>query len=623
MRQQLTFRAAVAADWPAIEALLLAARLPLEGARAHLASFLVGEADGTIQAAGGFERYGSVALLRSVVLAAPLRGQGVGQQLLDALRGKAQAAGVQALYLLTTTAAGFFGRHGFQRVERHAAPAALHASQEFQGVCPASATLMLARLGNAHTGLPVAVIGAGPVGLAAAAHLLARGLTPLVLEAGAGVGANLESYRHVRLFSPWQYNIDHAARRLLEAHGWTAPGRDELPSAGEVIDHYLQPLAQLPALAPHIHTGQRALQVARAGFDKVKSRGREAAPFVVRTQGAQGEQDFLAQAVIDASGTWSQPNPLGANGLPALGENAALDRIDFGMPDILGTARAAYTGRRVLVVGAGHSAAGSLLALAQLAGEAPGAQLVWATRGEQLARVLGGGEADGLPARGQLGLRLRALMDAGQLELHTGFRIEAIERQGAALRVRGSDAAGAARCIEGVERIIAATGARPDLQLARELRVRHDPWLESTDALAPLIDPNEHSCGTVRPHGHRELAHPEPGYYAVGAKSYGRAPNFLMATGYEQVRSVVAALAGDFAAADDVQLELPETGVCNTRQAYAPAGQGEPAAAACCGGPAAAGADACCALDAAEKARGATGCATSPSCKAAASRCCA
>jgi hypothetical protein len=152
-----------------------------------------------------------------------------------------------------------------------------------------------------------------------------------------------------------------------------------------------------------------------------------------------------------------------------------------------------------------------------------------------------------------------------------------------------------------VDEIIAATGSRPELGLTRELRVRLDPWLESTEALAPLIDPNLHSCGTVRPHGHRELAHPEPGFYVIGAKSYGRAPNFLMATGFEQARSVVAALAGDLAAADDVQLELPETGVCATDFA-------QPGAGACCGGPAIQDEGSCCVLDEVEKASGKSGC---------------
>jgi hypothetical protein len=435
--------------------------------------------------------------------------------------------------------------------------------------------------------LPVAVLGAGPVGLAAAAHLVARGFTPLLLESGAQVAGNLETYRHVRLFSPWQYNVDKAARQLLTAAGWQAPDPAALPTAGEIIDHYLKPMAALPAIAANLKLAHRVIAITRAGFDKVKTRGRENAPFVIRVATPGGECEYMASAVIDATGTWSQPNPLGANGLPAQGEAALRDRIAYGMPDVLGAGRQRYAGRRVLVVGAGHSAAGSLLALATLAEQVPGTHVVWAIRGRQGSRLFGGGEADGLPARGQLGTRLKALQQTGRLELHQEFRIQALTETASGITV---SAQAGAPGIEGIDEIIAATGARPDLDLTRELRVRHDPWLESTDLLAPLIDPNEHSCGTVRPHGHRELAHPERGYYAVGAKSYGRAPNFLMATGYEQVRSVVAALAGDQAAADDVQLELPETGVCSTRQAYDAA----PIRSGCCGGPAASQPEACC-----------------------------
>lgn len=431
--------------------------------------------------------------------------------------------------------------------------------------------------------LPVAVLGAGPVGLAAAAHLLERGLTPLVLEAGTAVAANLATYRHVRLFSPWQFNVDKAARRLLVRHGWHAPADDGLPTAGELVDQYLAPLASHPALAPHLKFGQRVVAITRAGFDKVKTKGRQAAPFIVRTQTAEGTREFLARAVIDATGTWSHPNPLGANGIAAIGEPELGERISYGMPDVAGVERARYVGQRVLVVGAGHSAAGTLLALAQLAEEDPRTSIVWATRSSRLARVFGGGDADGLRARGQLGQRLKALRDSGSLEMHQDFHIREIAQAGGKLRVTGGLKDGATSSIDGIDRIVCATGARPDLAITRELRVRHDPWLESTDLLAPLIDPNEHSCGSVRPHGHRELAHPESGYYAVGAKSYGRAPNFLMATGYEQVRSVVAALAGDMGAADDVQLELPETGVCNTRLAYEDDEAGK--SSGCCGGP--------------------------------------
>lgn len=433
-----------------------------------------------------------------------------------------------------------------------------------------------------HAGT-VAVIGAGPVGLAAAAQLLERGFAPLVLEAGRSIAAHLESYRHVQLFSPWRHDIDPAARRLLLAHGWPEPDADALPTAGDMIDRYLEPLARVPAIASALRLAHRVTGVTRDGIDKMKSAGRENAPFVLRVATPAGPREFSAWAVVDASGTWSTPNPLGANGLPAIGERQAAGRITYGMPDIAGRERGRFAGKHVLVVGAGHSAAGGLLALAALAESAPGTRLAWAVRGRQLDRVFGGGEADQLPARGALGSRLKALVDSGRLTLHSDFRIREIDMRGTTLTVRGTDAAGEARAIEGIDEIVAATGSRPDLSLAAELRVKLDPWIESTEALAPLIDPNVHSCGTVPPHGHRELAHPEPRYYAVGAKSYGRAPNFLMATGYEQVRSVAAALAGDAKAADEVQLVLPKTGVCS-----APARKsiGIPvvgAASACCG----------------------------------------
>lgn len=428
---------------------------------------------------------------------------------------------------------------------------------------------------------PVAVIGAGPVGLAAAAHLVRRGLPVVVLEAGASVAAHLGSYRQVRLFSPWRYNIDRAARELLDAAGWVAPAPDKLPTAGELVDDYLAPLARTAALAPHIHFGARVVAISRDGFDKAKTAGREQADFVLQVQTAEGLREMRASAVIDASGTWSQPNPLGVHGLPVPGETEAREHIVHGMPDVLGTERSRYAGRKVLVVGAGHSAAGNLLALATLAEEEPDTRLAWAVRGNDLRRLFGGGEKDGLPARGELGVRLRALVEQGRLEMHLGFGIREVAHGPQGLRVLAVDAA--KEPIEGIDEIVAATGARPDLRIARELRLRLDPWLESTDALAPLIDPNVHSCGTVRPHGHRELAHPEAGFYAIGAKSYGRAPNFLLATGYEQARSVVAALAGDLSAADDVQLELPQTGVCSVdlgNPVPAEASQG------CCGGPA-------------------------------------
>jgi Pyridine nucleotide-disulphide oxidoreductase len=452
--------------------------------------------------------------------------------------------------------------------------------------------------------LPVAVIGAGPVGLAAAAHLVQRGLPVVIFEAGSTVAANLSGYRHVRLFSPWRFNVDRAAAALLAAGDWKAPAPESLPTAGELVDHYLVPLSNHSEIAPHLQLNARVVAISRAGFDKVKTRDRDRAPFVLRVETPDGINERRAQAVLDASGTWSQPNPLGAHGLPALGEAEHAQHIRYGMPDVLGAERGRYAGRKVLVVGAGHSAAGNLIALAKLAEADVRTSIVWAVRGKDLTRLFGGGERDGLPARGALGSRLRQLVAEERLEVHTGFQIREIVSDVAGLTVLAEDRS--TRSITGIDEIIGSAGARPDLSMTSELRVRHDPWLESTDALAPLIDPNEHSCGTVRPHGHRELAHPEAGFYAIGAKSYGRAPNFLMATGYEQVRSVVAALDGDLAAADEVQLELPETGVCSVD--LDAAGKDASAAAGCCGGPAKNNASACCVLDEEKKAAGETGC---------------
>ncbi|MCB5274977.1 Ferredoxin--NADP reductase [Arthrobacter sp. SO5] len=409
------------------------------------------------------------------------------------------------------------------------------------------------------TTLPVAIIGAGPVGLAAAAHLLERGLEPLILEAGATPAAAIEQWRHIRLFSPWRYNTDAAAVRLLEATGWESPEPSALPTGGELIDQYLTPLVALPAIASRLQTGARVVAVTRLGMDKTHSRNRDATPFVVRVEHADGEvRDHRAAAVIDASGTWSTRNPLGTSGLPPVGEAAAAYRISSPLPDVLGRDREAFAGRTAVVVGAGHSAANTLINLAELADQVPGTKIVWAIRGASAAKVYGGGDADGLAARGQLGSRLRSLVESGAVELHTGFGIAALAAAGA-VTLTSADG----RTLE-ADVVVPATGFRPDLDFLRELRLELDPGVEAARELGPLIDPEFHSCGTVEPHGAKVLAHPERDFYIVGMKSYGRAPTFLLATGYEQVRSVAAALAGDREAADTVQLELPETGVCSS-----------------------------------------------------------
>jgi thioredoxin reductase len=426
--------------------------------------------------------------------------------------------------------------------------------------------------------LPVAVIGAGPVGLAAAAHLLDRGIEPLIFEASNGVGASVREWGHVRVFSPWEFNIDPVAEQLLDGGGWTSPDREGYPTGAEIVERYLEPLAALPAIAERLHLSARVVGVGKQGLDKLKDAGRDEAPFELVVEEDGEERRYLARAVIDASGTWTRPNPLGAGGLLAGGERAHGDRIAYGIPDVLGADRERYAGRRVLVVGSGHSAFNAILDLVALRDSEPATQIVWAIRGSVPGRKYGGGGDDQLPARGALGNAVRGLVEDGSVALNGGFHTRAVTTTPAG-RLALTD--GERELV--ADEVIAATGFRPDLTLLGELRLDLDDRVEAARELAPLIDPNLHSCGSVPPHGVDELSHPDAGIYMVGMKSYGRAPTFLLRTGYEQVRSIVAALAGDWEAARRVELVLPETGVCNGPAVPAAATQVGAAAAACCG----------------------------------------
>ncbi|MEB3369750.1 FAD-dependent oxidoreductase [Saccharopolyspora mangrovi] len=405
---------------------------------------------------------------------------------------------------------------------------------------------------------PVVVVGAGPVGLAAAAEVLERGLQPLVLEAGPEAGSAVREWSHVRLFSPWSELIDPAAARLLERQGWQAPDPAAYPSGAEWVERSLRPLAA--ALGERVRFGARVVGVARRGRDRVVDAGRESEPLTVHVETAGGEERITAWAVIDASGTWRSPNPLGGDGLPAVGERAARDRISYQVPDVSDAqVRARFAGKRIAVAGSGHSALTALVAFAGLAEEVPGTEIVWVLRRGRSGDVFGGGEADQLPERGALGLRAKQAVEAGHVRAVPGFRTAAVEADGDGRVVLTSFEGNKS---EPVDEVVVLTGFRPELSWLSEIRLGLDPVLQAPTALAPLIDPNVHSCGTVYPHGAKELAHPEPGVFVVGMKSYGRAPTFLAMTGYEQVRSVAAAIAGDTESAERVELVLPETGVC-------------------------------------------------------------
>lgn len=434
----------------------------------------------------------------------------------------------------------------------------------------------------ATTELPVVVIGAGPVGLAAAAHLVDQGIEPLVLEAGPVAGSAVRGWSHVRLFSTWGEVVDPAAEKLLAPTGWVKPEEATYPTGGEWAERYLRPLAAV--LGERVRLGARVTGVSRLGRDRVVDADRETQPFTVHIAHADGREERLtARAVIDASGTWSTPGPIGGDGLPALGERSAADRISYRVPDLKDpVVRARYTGRRTAVIGSGASAFTALALLADLARDEAGTHTTWILRRGISGSTFGGGEADQLPARGALGLAAKAAVDNGYADAVTGFRTTAVEKTADRLVLVAEDG----RRLDPVDEVIVLTGFRPDLTFLDELRLGLDERLQAPTELAPLIDPNQHSCGTVYPHGVKELSHPEKDVYLVGMKSYGRAPTFLAMTGYEQVRSIAAALAGDMEAAERVELTLPETGVCGGAGLFDEPEAAEATGGGCCAAPA-------------------------------------
>jgi hypothetical protein len=421
--------------------------------------------------------------------------------------------------------------------------------------------------------LPVVVIGAGPVGLVAAAHLADRGVPFLLLESGLGVGTHLRDWGHVRLFTPWEYLVEPVSLRLLEATGWTPPDPARHPTGDELVESFLIPLSRVPAIARSLQTDQRVVRISRSAPE---------GGFLVEVEGTRGSLQVRARGVLDASGTWATPNPVGGAGQVLEGEDHPA--IERGIPQVNGAQGQRFMGARVAVVGSGHSALHLLRELTGPAHRKAGTRVSWILRRGAGGGVYGGGEADGLPARGAMGRDVRAAVEAGWIQVADHFRTDRIVGRGP-LELEAPGPNGARRRAGPFDRILVATGFHPDPRLTSGLELALDPVLEAPLGLAPMIDPAQHACGSVAPHGWQELAHPEPGYFALGARSYGRAPTFLLRTGYEQARSVVAHVAGDAEAARTRAWELPATGVCVTDRVEEPAVVGAAAPVSpCCGG---------------------------------------
>lgn len=388
----------------------------------------------------------------------------------------------------------------------------------------------------------IAVLGGGPIGLETALYARTLGFPVTVYEAQA-VGHHPSTWGHVRLFTPWALNVSWLGeRRLRETGAWTIDP-EALPTGRDLVRDYLRPLAGLPELAGTVREGIRVAALSRGDLlkgDGVTDGSRRGRPFTLLLASQEGETLAEADLVIDATGVYGQPNALGRGGIPAPGERALGDRLETGLPDVAGRDRERYAGKRVLVVGNGLSAATSVVALAGL----PETAVVWVTRGAgpPVAAI----QDDTLPSRVAL---TRAANDlaagSGDRVRHlarssvTGFRVEAGEVRAILLTPSGQETVAA-------DRVLAQTGFRPDNGLYRELQV-HECYASQgpMKLAAALLGAAGGDCMTQSGFGPDSLVHPEPGFFIVGHKSYGRNPAFLLRTGREQIRDVFRLVSGD------------------------------------------------------------------------------
>jgi thioredoxin reductase len=395
----------------------------------------------------------------------------------------------------------------------------------------------------------LAIVGAGPIGLEAALAALDAGFDVHVFERGEP-GAHVLAWGHVRMFTPWTMNIGPTSRAHLERAGWTPPPETDCPTGAEYAERYLQPLAALPELKDRVHAHAQVVHIGRRGLLKGDSPGagaRREQPFRLLVREPGGRENFLhAYAVVDASGVYGQPNWAGDGGIPARSELYLAPQLAYHVEDVAGLARERYAGRRVMVVGAGTSAATTTASLAQLAGQVPETHAVWVTRGPSEA-LFPPMPDDPLSERHALYARARGMArgeDQGVTPIG-GARVEGIEFNSATHRYRVTLMIGDEARVEEVDRIIVNTGFGPDDSLYRELQV-HECYASRgpMNLSAALAGAGATDCLTTPSFGGDTLTNPEPDFYILGHKSYGRNPNFLLETGFRQVADAVAALAG-------------------------------------------------------------------------------
>jgi len=392
----------------------------------------------------------------------------------------------------------------------------------------------------------IAILGAGPIGLEAALAAAEHGFSFTLYEAGARPAEDVRAWGHVRMFTPWEMNLSDRMRRGLAGAGQPLPAADRCPTGRELLAELMEPLAALPAIAPRLRLDTRVQAVGREGLlknEEIATPARAARRFrLLLTDPAGREWTESADVVLDATGTSGHPNSLGDGGIPAPGETAASARITRRIPDLEREA-ASWAGRTVLLAGAGHSAQTAGLALADLAREATGTRVVWALRKDELA---GGGYPDPLPERARLVSRARELAAGASpaVEVRRRVVVESLRpaNGGLSVTLRGAD--GERREVA-ADRVLSLTGGVGDHELYRQLQVHEcyatcGPMKLSAAILGAAAGGD---CLAQTTHGVETLTNPEPNFFLLGSKSYGRNNTFLLRVGYDQVEEVFTLLA--------------------------------------------------------------------------------
>jgi thioredoxin reductase len=395
----------------------------------------------------------------------------------------------------------------------------------------------------------IAILGAGPIGLEAGIYARQLKLTFTIYEQGR-VGEHMWRWGHVRLFSPFGMNATTLGRKAIQSQKLEPefPADDACISGREHVERYLAPLAGV--LRENLRTETRVLSVGRAGYykqDAVGDPARAKQPFLLLVRERNQDRYDEADIVLDCTGTYSHHRWLGPSGIPALGESQAEPHIAYGLVDVLGDAKRDYVNKSVLLIGAGYSAATTACSLAKLAQEHNTTWTTWVARAAQtqpLRRI----PNDPLRERDRLAMQANSLAtrDDDNVEFHASTSVEGIEPQFNNQSFKVALRSGGQKKTFEVDKIIANVGYTPDRALYRELQIHECYASFGPMKLASLLAGSKsQDCLKQVCHGPESLRNPEPNFFILGAKSYGRDAQFLMRIGFEQVRDVFTLITGN------------------------------------------------------------------------------